>query len=180
MTSSLASSITSRSPFRGNYFSANISGRSDNISRTLEGCTSSTSRHFIASSMDPIEGWLEHKCYNTLLKFVLDTILNILRDKLETIKETKPLAKASNDLVVVELCTIHKLISYPDFSQICQVINIVDRATQPALKTTAGMLRCERDSQLMSKYIPQYKNGQEYNFSDKSAFTFGMTKEITE
>lgn len=130
--------------------------------------------------MDPIEGWLEHKCYNTLLKFVLDTILNILRDKLETIKETKPLAKASNDLVVVELCTIHKLISYPDFSQICQVINIVDRATQPTLKTTAGMLRCERNSQLMSKYIPQYKNGQEYNFSDKSAFTFGMTKEITE
>jgi hypothetical protein len=54
-----------------------------------------------------------------LLKFVLDAILNILRDKLETIKETKPLAKASNDLVVVELCTIHKLISYPDFSQIC-------------------------------------------------------------
>lgn len=32
----------------------------------------------------------------------------------------------------------------------------------------------------MSKYIPQNKNGQEYNFSDKSAFTFGMTKEITE
>ena len=32
----------------------------------------------------------------------------------------------------------------------------------------------------MNKYIPQYKNGQEYNFSDRRGFTFGATKEITE
>ena len=87
-----------------------------NISRTLEGCTSSTSRHFIASSVDPIETMLKRHDYNEILKFVLDAILNILRDKLLTIKETKALAKSSTDIVVVELCTIHKLISYPDFS----------------------------------------------------------------
>jgi hypothetical protein len=32
----------------------------------------------------------------------------------------------------------------------------------------------------MSKYIPQYKNGQEYNFSDRTGFTFGRELLITE
>jgi hypothetical protein len=87
--------------------------------------------------MDPIEEWLQSKSYNSLLRFVLDAILNILRDKLLTLKETRGLAKTSSDIVVVELCTIHKLISYPDFSQICQVINMLDRATQPKLLATS-------------------------------------------
>jgi hypothetical protein len=125
----------------------------------LEGCTSSTQRHFIGSSLSPIEDWLKSKNYNSLVQFVLDTLLNILRAKLLTIKETKGLAATSNDLVIVELCTIHKLISYPDFSQITQLINILDRVNQPTLKTTTAMQACFGDSQLMSKYIPQYKNG---------------------
>jgi hypothetical protein len=87
--------------------------------------------------MDPIEEWLQSKSYNSLLRFVLDAILNILRDKLLTLKETRGLAKTSSDIVVVELCTIHKLISYPDFSQICQVINMLDRVTQPKLLATS-------------------------------------------
>ena len=66
--------------------------------------------------MDPIEAWLKDKNYESLLKFVLDTILDILRDKLMTIKETKALAKVSSDVIVVELCAIHQLISFPDFS----------------------------------------------------------------
>ena len=87
--------------------------------------------------MEPIEEWLQSKSYNSLLRFVLDAILNILRDKLLTLKETRGLAKTSSDIVVVELCTIHKLISYPDFSQICQVINMLDRVTQPKLLATS-------------------------------------------
>jgi hypothetical protein len=110
------------------------------------------------------------------VKFVLDAILNILRGKLEKVPSTKGLALSSNDIVMVELCAIHKLISYPDFSQITQVINNLDRVTEPKLSTTAAMVSCQSDAQLMSKYIPQYKNGQEYNFSDARGFHMGQSQ----
>ena len=51
-----------------------------------------------------------------LLRFVLDTILNILRTKLEnTPNFGKELAKGADDIVMLEMCTINKVISYPDF-----------------------------------------------------------------
>ena len=60
-----------------------------------------------------------------LLKFVLETILNILRTKLiQGKKVTESMARGSDDLVMLELCTIHQVISYPDFSQISQVLNV--------------------------------------------------------
>ena len=34
------------------------------------------------------------------------------------------MARGSDDLVMLELCTIHQVISYPDFSQISQVLNV--------------------------------------------------------
>ena len=34
------------------------------------------------------------------------------------------LARGSDDLVMLELCTTHKVISYPDFIQIAQVLNV--------------------------------------------------------
>lgn len=145
MTSFQALSITNQFLCQRKLNSSNLlklKCRSGNISRTIEGCTSTNSRHFIASSMDPIEDWLKDKNYYSLLKFVLETILNILREKLMTIKQTKPLAKVSSDVVVVELCAIHQLISFPDFSQVCQVINMFELATEPKLKTTKTMVHC--------------------------------------
>jgi len=47
---------------------------------------------------------------------VLDSILNILRTKLKLIKSVgAELAKTSGDQVMLELCAINKVISYPDF-----------------------------------------------------------------
>ena len=60
-----------------------------------------------------------------LLKFVLETILNILRTKLiEGRKVTESMARGADDLVMLEMCAIHKVISYPDFIQIAQVLNV--------------------------------------------------------
>jgi len=65
--------------------------------------------------MDLIEKWSKEKNYRALLKFVLEAILNILREKLVKIKQVGGLAKSADDLVMVELCAIHGVISYPDF-----------------------------------------------------------------
>lgn len=58
---------------------------------------------------------LDNKNYRGLLKFVLETILHILREKLSLVKGASSIAKSADDLVMIELCTIHNLISYPDF-----------------------------------------------------------------
>ena len=93
--------------------------KANNISRTLEGCTSTNQRHFIGSSVNRIDEWINQCNWVQLVKFVLDTILNILRTKLiaaRTVSES--LARGADDLVMLELCTIHQVISYPDFIQI--------------------------------------------------------------
>lgn len=60
-----------------------------------------------------------------LVKFVLDTILNILRTNLISSKVvSESLARGADDLVMLEMCTIHQVISYPDFIQITQVLNV--------------------------------------------------------
>lgn len=46
---------------------------------------------------------------------MLETILNILREKLAKVPDAQHLAKSSDDLVMTELCAVHAVISYPDF-----------------------------------------------------------------
>jgi hypothetical protein len=58
---------------------------------------------------------LNEQNYRGLLKFVLETILNILREKLAKVPDAQHLAKSSDDLVMTELCAVHAVISYPDF-----------------------------------------------------------------
>ncbi len=65
--------------------------------------------------MDLIRQWTKEKNYQALLKFVLEAILNILREKLVLQPKVGNLAKSSDDLVMLELCAIHEVISYPDF-----------------------------------------------------------------
>ena len=60
---------------------------------------------------------------------------------------------------MLELCTIHKVITYPDFMQFTAVLNTLDRVSEPKLELTKNMTNCQADPQLMSKYIPQYKGG---------------------
>ena len=67
---------------------------------------------------------MKEKRYKQLLKFVLDTILDILRHKLALIPKCADLAKRIDDLAMTELCAHNNLISYPDFIQIVQVINV--------------------------------------------------------
>ena len=75
-------------------------------------------------SSTKITEWLEDKNYRALLKFVLESTLNILRDKLRVIPQLKVLALRVDDMAMVELCCHHNVISYPDFIQIVQVINV--------------------------------------------------------
>lgn len=42
------------------------------------------------------------------------------------------------------------------------------------------MIACQSDPGLMSKYIPQYKAGGKYNFSDKTGFYKDEWVEVTE
>ena len=66
--------------------------------------------------MNIIDDWLKESNYVALLRFVLDTILNILRTKLfETADVAKGLAKGADDIVMLEMCAINKVITYPDF-----------------------------------------------------------------
>ena len=74
--------------------------------------------------MEMIRKWTSEKNHRALLKFVFETILNILREKLVKVREVGALATSADDLVIVELCAVHGVISYPDFVQIAQVINV--------------------------------------------------------
>lgn len=70
-----------------------------------------------------------------LVKFVLDTILNILRTALISSKVvSENLARGADDLVMLEMCTIHQVISYPDFIQITQVLNVSELTDTEAIK----------------------------------------------
>lgn len=70
-----------------------------------------------------------------LVKFVLDTILNILRTALISSKVvSENLARGADDLVMLEMCTIHQVISYPDFIQITQVLNVSELTDTEATK----------------------------------------------
>ena len=121
--------------------------------------------------MSIIDDWLKEGNYVALLRFVIDTILNILRTKLEnTTNVGKELAKGADDIVMLEMCAINKVISYPDFIQIVQVLNNMDRVTEPKLEVSSTMLMNRSDPELMNKYIPQSKPNAEYNFSDPSGF----------
>ena len=66
--------------------------------------------------MNRIDEWINESNWVQLLKFVLDTILNILRTKLIQAKVvTQSMARGADDLVLLELCATHQIISYPDF-----------------------------------------------------------------
>ena len=83
----------------------------------MEGCTSTNQRHFIASSVNRIDDYIRERNWVSLVKFVLDTILDILRTKLIQGKQvSENMARGADDLVMLELCTIHQVITYPDFS----------------------------------------------------------------
>jgi len=57
------------------------------------------------------------KDFNAILQFVLDSILDIMRTKLKGVKKvSKMLAKGADDIVMLELCTIHEILTYADFS----------------------------------------------------------------
>ena len=87
--------------------------------------------------MTIIDEWLQEGNYVALLKFVLDTILNILRTKLSQAANVgKELAKGADDIVMLEMCAINKVITYPDFIQIVQVLNNMDSVTDPKLETS--------------------------------------------
>jgi len=76
-----------------------------------------------------IDQWITESNWVALVKFVLDTILNILRTALISSKVvSENLARGADDLVMLEMCTIHKVISYPDFIQITQVLNVSQMA----------------------------------------------------
>mmetsp|Transcript_957 Transcript_957/g.1311 ORF Transcript_957/g.1311 Transcript_957/m.1311 type:complete len:113 (+) Transcript_957:471-809(+) len=80
---------------------------------------------------------------------------------------------------MLEMCTTHLLISYPDFIQITQVLNTMDRVTEPRLETTAAMKSAAVDPELINKYMPSYRPNQNYNFSDKRGFQTPM-QQVTE
>jgi hypothetical protein len=86
-----------------------------NISRNLEGMHSTNKRHFVATSHSKIQQYLDRKDFNGLLKFVLETTLNILRDKLRQIPKLKQLATRVDDLAMIELCVHYSVIQYADF-----------------------------------------------------------------
>ena len=55
---------------------------------------------------------------------------------------------------MLEMCTINKVITYPDFIQIVQVLNNMDRVTEPKLETSSAMIFNRSDPEIMNKYIP--------------------------
>ena len=131
--------------------------------------------------MPLIDEWLKEENYAALLKFVLDTILNILRTKLAQLPNFgKELAKGADDIVMLEMCTINKVISYPDFIQIVQVLNNMDRVSDPKLEVSETMILNRSDPQLMNKYIPDGKQHVNYNFSDASGFRPVAMKKVSE
>lgn len=52
------------------------------------------------------------------------------------VPEAQYLAKGASDIVMLELCTLHNVISYPDFIQIIQVYNNLDNVSSPDLTVT--------------------------------------------
>jgi len=74
------------------------------------------------------------------------------KDKLSKVKEAKDLVN-TDDMVMLELCTIHHVISYPGFISICQVKNNIEKATQPRIEVKPWMLALETDPQSFH-YIP--------------------------
>lgn len=64
------------------------------------------------------------KQYKQLLKLVLETISNILRSNLQKIPQLRMLAGRVDELAVIELCVHYKVIEFPDFVQIAQIINV--------------------------------------------------------
>ena len=88
--------------------------------------------------MNRIDEWIEQRDWVALVKFVLETILNILRTKLieGRVPVTESLARGADDLVMLEMCKIHKVISYPDFIQIAQVLNVSSdiRLSHPSIQ----------------------------------------------
>ena len=131
--------------------------------------------------MNIIDDWIKESNYVALLRFVLDTILNILRTKLfETADVAKGLAKGADDIVMLEMCAINKVITYPDFIQIVQVLNNMESVTEPKLETSDVMIWNRSDPQLMNRYIPQSKPNVEYNFSDQNGFQAVALKKVSE
>ena len=131
--------------------------------------------------MHIIDDWLKEGNYVALLKFVLDTILHILRTKLQkTPNIGKELARGADDIVMLEMCTINKVISYPDFIQIVQVLNNMDRVIEPKLETSPAMMFNRNDPELMNKYIPQSKPNVDYNFSDQDGFQALSMRKVSE
>ena len=110
----------------------------------------------------------------------MDTILDILRTKLITQKTVgESLARGADDLVMLELCTIHNVISYPDFAQITQVLNNMDKVVEPRLETNNAVRSALVDPELINKYTPSYRPNIYYNFSDRNGFQTPMQK-VTE
>ena len=73
------------------------------------------------------------------------------------------------------MCTTHQVISYPDFIQIAQVLNNMDKVVEPKLARTGTVLgSAQIDPELMNKYTPSYRPQVQYNFSDQTGFQSAM------
>ena len=105
-------------------------------------------------SSQQIQDWLADKNYRPLLRFVLDSTLNILRDKLRVIPELAVLALRIDDMAMVELCCHHKVIDYPDFIQIVQVINV--------RHTSFSILKTRLYSQLTELHSLYWENRRQW------------------
>ena len=76
---------------------------------------------------------------------------------------------------MLEMCTTHQVISYPDFIQIAQVLNNMDKVVEPKLARTGTVLgSAQIDPELMNKYTPSYRPQVQYNFSDQTGFQSAM------
>lgn len=101
-----------------------------NLPQELTGLHCTDKRHFVALSHPLIKQFLNSGDFKGLLKFVLQTTLDILRGKLKQEEKLKVFADRVDDLGMVELCVHYKVISYSDFIQIVQVINVSNSCSE--------------------------------------------------
>lgn len=74
----------------------------ENISRNIEGSTSTNSRHFTGRSFHQIQLWMNQKNYLKVILFVFESILDILKEKLVKLKKSNSVIKGIDDLLLLE------------------------------------------------------------------------------
>lgn len=74
--------------------------------------------------------WIKEKNYICLVKFVMEAIIDLLRDKMKDSfgKKTSDL-RGLEDVVFLEQCVLNGMISYPEFISIGQILNTIDKST---------------------------------------------------